>query len=442
MIDIMLSSMPRDWSVQRLGQLFRERREKVSDKDYAPLSVTKNGIVPQLSTAAKTDDGDNRKGVRAGDYVINSRSDRKGSSGLSELDGSVSLINIVLEPQRIAKRFAHHLLRSTAFQEEFYRWGHGIVADLWTTRYFDMKNIRIGVPDLQAQKMIAKLLDYETASIDNLIDHKRRFMNLLNERNETAITNLMTRGQNQQVSLKAAATPFFSQIPSHWIEERLRFSVRKMEQGWSPPSEQRQVSGEEWGILKVGCMNFGHFRPDEHKVLPADVAPRPDLQVRMGDLLMSRGNSLELVGSAAIVTEWRPRLMLSDLIYRISLDKRRACPEFVALALNSRPLRRQIELCASGASDTMPKISQEKIKNLVWLRPPVEEQEAISDQLLKATVRNEALISFCQMTIDRLSEFRSALITASVTGRIDLEEWRKEGATSRRLEALEAEARA
>lgn len=97
MSDIMLASAPPHWRVTRLGQVFRERKDKVSDKDFPPLSVTKHGVVPQLDTAAKTDDGDNRKGVRVGDFVINSRSDRKGSSGLSPLDGSVSLINIVLE---------------------------------------------------------------------------------------------------------------------------------------------------------------------------------------------------------------------------------------------------------------------------------------------------------------------------------------------------------
>ena len=121
---------------------FKERREKVSDKDFPALSVTKNGIVPQLDTAAKTDDGVNRKKVCQGDFVINSRSDRKGSSGASELHGSVSLINTVLRPQeRVYTPFVHHLLRCQPFQEEFYRNGKGIVADLWSTNYSEMRDI-------------------------------------------------------------------------------------------------------------------------------------------------------------------------------------------------------------------------------------------------------------------------------------------------------------
>ena len=441
MTEIMLAEAPAHWRIERLGQLFGERKEKVSDKEYPPLSVTKNGIVPQLDTAAKSDDGDNRKRVCSGDFVINSRSDRKGSSGLSILDGSVSLISIVLKPRRIDPRFAHHLLRSYAFQEEFYRWGHGIVADFWTTRFFDMKNIQVAVPSLDAQRGIADFLDRETVRIDDLIDKKRQLIRLLIERKEAFITEVITTGIDPTVRLKPSKTKFLNDVPRHWIVERLRFSIRKLEQGWSPPSEQRQANNGEWGILKVGCVNFGHFRPEEHKALPTDVPPRPEFEVKLDDLLMSRGNSLELVGRAAVVTEWRPRLMMSDLLYRLVLDRTRATSKFVAFALNSRLLRRQIELCASGSSDTMPKISQDKIKNLVWARPPLEEQESLTNYLSAISSRSESLIRKCQISINGLLEFRSALITAAVTGKIDVATCSKKQIVERRLDAVEAEER-
>ena len=92
-----IGEIPSHWKSDTIGSLYSLRSEKVSDKDYPPLSVTKNGVVPQLETAAKTDDGDNRKLVKKGDFAINSRSDRRGSCGISELDGSVSLINTVLK---------------------------------------------------------------------------------------------------------------------------------------------------------------------------------------------------------------------------------------------------------------------------------------------------------------------------------------------------------
>ena len=78
-----LPQIPAHWKLQKIDALFTERKTKVSDKDYAPLSVTKKGILPQLEHAAKSNDSDNRKLVKAGDFVINSRSDRKGSCGVS-----------------------------------------------------------------------------------------------------------------------------------------------------------------------------------------------------------------------------------------------------------------------------------------------------------------------------------------------------------------------
>ncbi len=94
---VWFASIPETWRTTKMRSVFSERNEKVSDKDYAPLSVGKMGVVPQLETAVKTDNGDNRKLLRKGDFAINSRSDRKGSSGISEYDGSASLIIITLD---------------------------------------------------------------------------------------------------------------------------------------------------------------------------------------------------------------------------------------------------------------------------------------------------------------------------------------------------------
>ena len=91
-----IGEIPEDWKISQIGQMYVERREKVSDKDFIPLSVTMNGILLQLSSAAKTEAHDDRKLVKQGDFVINSRSDRRGSCGISKYNGSVSLINIVL----------------------------------------------------------------------------------------------------------------------------------------------------------------------------------------------------------------------------------------------------------------------------------------------------------------------------------------------------------
>lgn len=187
-----IGKIPKHWKLERLGSNFIERREKVSDKDFEPLSVTKNGVVPQLDSAAKSNDGDNRKLVRKGDFVINSRSDRKGSSGLSKLDGSVSLINIVLKPIDINSDFSHILLKSNGFIEEFYRNGHGIVADLWTTRFWDMKSIMLAIPPKDEQLQIVEHIENQTTKIDIAIELQQNYISKLKEYKASLIDSVVT----------------------------------------------------------------------------------------------------------------------------------------------------------------------------------------------------------------------------------------------------------
>lgn len=165
---------PEYWKVGRIGGLYELRNQKVSDKDFMPLSVTMKGILPQLETAAKTNDGDNRKLVRVGDFAINSRSDRRGSCGISDYDGSVSLINTILKPRnRMNAKYYNWLFHTPMFADEFYKWGHGIVDDLWTTNWSEMKRISIPLPPLDEQQEIADYLDNKCAEIEQIIADKK-----------------------------------------------------------------------------------------------------------------------------------------------------------------------------------------------------------------------------------------------------------------------------
>ncbi len=177
-----LHTLPAHWGCKKIGSLFTERNTKVSDKDYPPLSVTKIGVVPQLATVVKTDAGDSRKLVCTGDFVINSRSDRKGACGIADRDGSVSFVNIVLTPRNNWNRkYIHYLMRGQLFSEEYYRYGKGIVSDLWATRFSEMKNILLPVPPRCEQDQIVRFLDWKVSSINKLITIKYHQINTLKE---------------------------------------------------------------------------------------------------------------------------------------------------------------------------------------------------------------------------------------------------------------------
>lgn len=175
-----LPKIPSHWGCSKIKSHCRLRSTKVSDQDYPALSVSKNGITTQLETAVKTDNGDNRKLVKAGDFVVNSRSDRKGSCGVSPLDGSVSLINIVLEPIDGCAQYYHHLFRSNDYIEEFYRNGRGIVSDLWTTRWNEMSSIIIPFPPIEEQEKIVAFLDKQISLIKKSKCQRESYKLLMN----------------------------------------------------------------------------------------------------------------------------------------------------------------------------------------------------------------------------------------------------------------------
>lgn len=188
-----IGKIPAHWEVRKIRSLYALRTEKVSDKDFEPLSVSKQGVTPQLEDAVKTDNGDNRKLVRKGDFVVNSRSDRKGSCGVSDLDGSVSLINIVIYPiTKLNPQYYHLLFRSNNYIEEFYRLGRGIVADLWTTKFDDMRNIFVPYPPIEEQRAIVEYIERKNKAIDDMIANLRAEIDFLTEYKQRLIADAVT----------------------------------------------------------------------------------------------------------------------------------------------------------------------------------------------------------------------------------------------------------
>ena len=253
-----IGQIPKEWEVNKIGNLYQVRNEKVSDKDYPPLSVTMNGIVPQLETAAKTNNGDDRKLVRKGDFAINSRSDRRGSCGVSQYDGSVSLINTILMPRTsMNSQYYNWLFHTELFADEFYKWGHGIVDDLWTTRWQEMKNISIVYPSLAEQQKIANYLDKVCGEVDEIIALQEQMIEELKAYKQSVITEAVTKGLNPNAPMKdsasreqnhacmnyAEAQPVFErkfkdsgidwigEVPEHWKIGRLKRISNKIGDG-------------------------------------------------------------------------------------------------------------------------------------------------------------------------------------------------------------------
>lgn len=196
-----IPEIPEHWAVGRVRNYFNYRNEKVSEIDFAPLSVTKNGVIPQMDNVAKSmAEGDTRKKVCKNDFVVNSRSDRKGSCGTAPLNGSVSLIYIVLTPTSIDPQYADYYFRSNDWVEEFYRNGKGIVADLWTTNYSVMRNIEIAIPDKAEQREIVAYLDDKCGKIDAIVEKIETKIERLKELKRSLINEVVTGQRAIEIS--------------------------------------------------------------------------------------------------------------------------------------------------------------------------------------------------------------------------------------------------
>lgn len=403
-----LGEVPQHWEVRRVSHFFSERREKVSDKDYQPLSVTKNGVVPQLETAAKTDDGDNRKLVIAGDFVINSRSDRKGSSGLSELDGSVSLINTVLKPYgHTDGRFAHHLFRSHPFQEEFYRYGKGIVADLWSTNYSEMRNISLAIPENSEQTTIATFLDRETAKLDTLISKQEHLIELLQEKRQAIISHAVTKGLDPDVPMKDSGIEWLGDVPVIWKLKPL-FSVCR-------ERNERNLGMREQNLLSLSFGRIVNKDIDSNEgLLPESfetyqVIYKGDIVFRLTDLQNDK-RSLR----TAIVRE---RGIITSAY--IAVEPHDISPEYLNYLLRGYDTQKVFYSMGGGLRQSM-KFSD--LRRLPILVPNNKLQNEIVSYLDQETSKIDTLIERARQSIQLAKEHRTALISATVTGKIDVRE--------------------
>jgi type I restriction enzyme S subunit len=216
---------------------------------------------------------------------------------------------------------------------------------------------------------------------------------------------------------RPSGVEWLGDIPSHWEALPMRRLLTHVEQGWSPTADDRLAADDdEWGVLKLGAVFRGRFRADQHKALMPETVPETRYEVRVGDLLVTRANTLSLVGDACVVESTRPRLMLSDLIYRLGVRADLVDSRYLSFFLLSEGGRAQIMADARGTSMSMAKVSGAHLRSWLVTSPPtLEEQRTIVEFLDRETAKIDALVAEQERLIELLREKRQAVISHSVT---------------------------
>lgn len=161
-----------------------------------------------------------------------------------------------------------------------------------------------------------------------------------------------------------------------WPKQTLGELLTSIDSGWSPVCLERPTVGDEWGVLKLGAVTKCVFDHRENKALPPGVRPDAAIEVKPGDLLFSRKNTYELVAACAYVEATPPRLMMSDLIFRLQVrDKAPLNKRYLHALLTNRRKRAEVQKLAGGSAGSMPNISKAKLLGMQIELPPISNQE-------------------------------------------------------------------
>ena len=400
-----VGAIPQNWQLSKIGSLYTQRNEKVSDKDYQPLSVTMQGILPQLATAAKTDDGDNRKLVRVGDFAINSRSDRRGSCGISPLDGSVSLINIILTPRTaMHPGYYNWLFHTTLFADEFYKWGHGIVADLWTTRWQEMKSITVPVPEYAEQERIAAFLDAECAEIDAVLEKTRASIEEYKKLKQAVITQAVTKGIRGDRPMKDSGSVWFEEIPCNWVMKRIKylFHIKK------------DIAGKE-GYTVLSITQRGIQPKDLSKNEGQIAANYSQYQLLApGDFAM---NHMDLLTGWVDISKYSG---VTSPDYRVFVldDAEKNDSSYYLYLMQMCYFNRIFYGLGQGVSGMGRwRLQADKFLNFPVVVPPVDEQKEIASYLNEKCSCIEVMIAKKQQYLTEIENYKKSLIYEYVTGK-------------------------
>lgn len=403
-----IGEIPKEWEISLINTLYTVRNTKVSDVDYQPLSVTMKGIVPQLSTAAKTNAHDDRKLVKKGDFAINSRSDRRGSCGISDYDGSVSLINTVLSPRNEMNPIYYSwLFHSSEFADEFYRWGHGIVDDLWTTRWQEMRNISIPVPPLSIQHQIATYLDQKCTQIDALITNQQKQIERLKAYKQSLITETVTKGLNPDVPMKDSGVEWIGEIPEDWEIVRIKNICQ-----FNPSSKKSFSDDDIVSYAPMECVRTGSL---VHKEIAIKNVSSGLTYFEENDIIMAKVTPCFENGNIAIATGLTKGMAFGSS--ELFVFRANESIKFFLFYFLQNNIFKKFSISTMTGTGGLKRVSSNFVNNYSFALPPIEERNKIVFYLDKKCTQIDSLIAIKQRKIEKLQQYKKSLIYEYVTGK-------------------------
>lgn len=368
------------------------KSSKYSNKGYRVIRITnvQKGVIVDESPQYYSDKDmeDLKKYELFENDILMSLTGNVGRVGIMDKSLLPAALNqrvacLRLKNQDIYYKYLFYYLNSDRFENMCIENSNGIAQKNLSTVF--LKDVLIPVPPLETQKKIVKVLD----KAQGLIDARKEQIRLMDE-------------LIQSVFYEMFSDPVTN--PKGWAVSKLKNHVNNIESGWSPKCLNNVAPRDKWGVLKLSAVTGGQYKEEQNKELPDDISPKVELEIKEGDLLLTRKNTPELVGDCCFVFKTREKLMMPDIIFRIqttqSLNRL-----FLWGLFNSTGISSMIKSLASGSAKSMSNISKAKLYDLEIIVPSIELQNEFEISTRKIVENKDMLIK----ALSELETYKNSL---------------------------------
>jgi len=424
-----LVEVPEHWQMVNSRRLFHQAKESPLTDDIQLSATQKYGVVPQNlfmesdgKVALALSGLGNFKHVEADDFVISLRS-FQGGIERSKYSGCVSPAYTVLRPaEPIDASYWGFLLKSRRYVEILQTMNDGL-RDGKSISYQQFGQIPLPFPTLAEQTAIAEFLDRETGKIDGLVAEQRRLMELLKEKRQAVISHAVTKGPNPHAPMKPSGNLWLGDIPSHWNVLRLKHVKANVKNafvdgpfGSNLKSEHFIEDGDVY-VIESGFATQGSLDTAELKTISLEHFLTIDRsEARVGDIIIAKIGAQ--FGKSSILPNLDKPAVVSGNSLKLTINRELCDVNFVHWHLVNLKVLGVIDDIVAGSAQ--PALSLGGMNNLPMLLPPRAEQEAIVQFVTFKVGEFDTLTAEAQRAIDLLQERRTALISAAVTGQIDV----------------------
>lgn len=414
-----LGEIPSNWSVQSCRGVLVDRNERNDpqiNENYLSLMANIGIILYEEKGDVgnkKPEDLGKCKQVYPGDLVINSMNYGIGSYGLSKHRGVCSPVYIVLKPklEKIEERYAFRILEIKKFQQYAQSFGNGILEHRASISWDILKNIGLPLPPIEEQKAILGFLDNEIEKIDTLVKTLEKLIDLLVEQRQAVISNAVTKGLDPKVKMKRSGVAWLGEIPEHWEVTKIKY-IATASNGLTYSPDDLVDSEEGVLVLRSSNIQQGEISLEDNVYVKMNIPSKS--VVKSGDILIcSRNGSRALIGKNALIPDSLNGVAYGAFMMLLRSDISR----YIYWILNSFIFKFQSSLFLTST------INQLTVSDLYGFEvpiPPKSEQVEIIRYLQDSTTQINSLIDKATKSVALLQERRTALISAAVTGQIDV----------------------